>query len=120
MGVALFLVVGGPLALLQCGAWVNMVHDFSKTGSISQAVSKTFDGHHLCPLCKKLARARSAEEKAPLTLKVEKKAEAFIVQSNSEVPVPSCREFVFAPFREPPLPEVFSAPPVPVPRDLLS
>ena len=76
---ALFLTAGGHYALLQTVAWTTMVNDFSRTNSLSMAVEKTFDGRHPCPLCKKIAKARSAEEKAPATVKVEKKAEVFVV-----------------------------------------
>ena len=55
MALALFVAIGGPLAVLQGIAWVNMVHDFSKTGSLTQAVEKTFDGKHPCLLCKKIS-----------------------------------------------------------------
>jgi hypothetical protein len=120
MGAALFMVLGGPLALLQCIAWVNMVHDFSKTGSISQAVSMTFDGHHLCPMCQKLVKARAAEEKAPVTMKVDKKATVFIAGTSSEIPLPLHCPMVYwpAPLRS--IPERFFAPPVPVPIDQIS
>jgi hypothetical protein len=115
MGAALFLIAGGHMALLQGIAWTTMVHDFSRTGSLSQAVEKTFDGHHLCPLCKKIAKERAAQEKAPLSVKAEKKAVVFVAHSGSELPFPTCR-----PLNYPSAPSVFSpertdAPPVPVP-----
>ena len=50
MGLALFLTAGGHYALLQTVAWTTMVNDFSRTGSLSMAVEKTFDGRHPCPL----------------------------------------------------------------------
>jgi len=115
MGLALFMAMGGPLALLQGIAWANMVHDFSKNGSLSQAVTKTFDGHHLCPLCQKLAKARAAEEKAPVTMKTEKKAEVFVAASSQIVPKPLARSFAYPPHPFLNVPEQLSAPPVPVP-----
>ncbi len=115
MSLALFMALGGPLALLQGVAWVGMVHDFSKSGSLSQAVEKTFDGHHLCPLCQKLVKARAAEEKIPVTMKVDKKAEVFIVGSSAEVPVPVSLRFTYGPVPFVMMPERFIAPPVPVP-----
>ena len=119
-GAALFMVIAGPLALMQCVAWVNMVHDFYKTDSISQAVSKTFDGHHLCPMCQKLIKARAAEEKAPITMKVDKKAEVFIAGTGSELPMPFYRPMVYWPAPLISIPERFFAPPVPVPIAQLS
>ena len=115
MITALFLSTGGHLALLQGVAWVTMVHDFSRTGSLSQAVSKTFDGHHLCPLCKKIASERTSEEKAPLTVKVDKKAEVFVQSLASELPRPLSRPYTYGPAPFVSFPEHFFAPPVPVP-----
>ena len=64
MALALFLVAGGHWAMLQSVAWATMVKDFSKTGSLTEAVGKTFDGKHPCAMCKKLTNARASEEKA--------------------------------------------------------
>jgi len=120
MGAALFMAIGGPLALLQAVAWVNMVHDFSKTDSFSQAVTKTFDGHHLCPLCQKLAKARAAEEKAPVTVKADKEAKVFLNEARSELPIPISRPFAYGSAPYVSMPELFFAPPVPVPIGWLS
>jgi hypothetical protein len=120
MGLALLMAMGGPLALLQGIAWANMVHDFSKTGTLSQAIAKTFDGHHLCPLCKKIVRARAIEEKTPITMKVDKKAEVFIASNGSELPQPDSRQFIYGPAPFVSMPERFVAPPVPVPIGRLS
>jgi hypothetical protein len=114
-GAALITVISGPLALMQCVAWVMMVHDFSKTGSISQAVGKTFDGHHLCPMCQKLIKARAAQEKAPITMKVGKKPELFISGTPLDLPPRPLRPVVYWPYLLNSIPECFFAPPVPVP-----
>lgn len=115
MAVSLFIALGGPLALLQGVAWVTMVHDFSKSGSLSQAVEKTFDGQHPCPLCQKLAKARAAEEKAPVSVKIDKKAEVFIATSGSDLPLPVVNPMIYGPVPFVLMPERFIAPPVPVP-----
>ena len=115
MAVALFSAIGGPLALLQGFAWVKMAHDFSKTGTFSQAIAKTIDGKHLCPLCKKIVRARATEERAPVTMKIDKKAQVFIASNRSELPQPDSRQFIYGPAPFVSLPERFFAPPVPVP-----
>lgn len=120
MGAALFLIAGGHMALLQGIAWTTMVHDFSKTGSLSQAVEKTFDGHHLCPLCKKIAKARAAEEKAPASVKPEKKSEVFVAHINPPLPLPRCRPFVYGVASSVAMPERCDAPPVPVPISSLA
>ena len=115
MGLALFVAIGGPLALLQGVAWVTMVHDFSKTGSLTQAVEKTFDGQHLCPLCKKIVKARATEEKAPVTMKVDKKAEFFIAASGFGLPPPLSRPMCYGPAPFVVMLERCVAPPAPVP-----
>jgi hypothetical protein len=115
MALSLFMALGGPLALLQGVAWVTMVHDFSKSGSLSQAVEKTFDGQHPCPLCQKLAKARAAEEKAPVSVKIDKKAEVFIATSGSDLPLPVVNPMIYGPVPFVLMPERFIAPPVPVP-----
>ena len=120
MTTALFLSVGGHLAILQGVAWATMVRDFSRTGTMTAAVEKTFDGKHPCPLCKKIASARAHEEKAPVTVKAEKKAEVFVNSTSTELPIPVSRPFVYgaAPFV--PMPELCFAPPIPVPRKAVS
>ena len=115
MALALFLVAGGHWAMLQGVAWATMVRDFSKTGSLTEAVGKTFDGKHPCAMCKKLTNARASEEKAPVTLKVDKKAEGFVASARSEVPMPLARPIVYGPAPFVVMPERFFAPPVPVP-----
>jgi hypothetical protein len=115
MALALFLVAGGHWAMLQGVAWATMVKDFSKTGSLTEAVGKTFDGKHPCAMCKKLTNARASEERAPVTLKVDKKAEVFVASIRSEVPMPFARPIVYGPAPFIVMPERFFAPPVPVP-----
>ena len=115
MALALFLVAGGHWAMLQGVAWATMVKDFSKTGSLTEAVGKTFDGKHPCAMCKKLTNARASEERAPVTLKVDKKAEVFVASIRSEVPMPLARPIVYGPAPFVVMPERFFAPPVPVP-----
>lgn len=121
MALALFLSAGGHWAMLQGVAWATMVHDFSQTGSLTEAVEKTFDGRHPCPLCKKIASAQTQEvqqegSKAPSTVKVEKKAETFLAVNGTTLPLPSVRSMVYGPSPFVPMPELSFAPPVPVPR----
>ena len=121
MAVALFMVAGGHWAMLQSVAWAGMVKDFSRTGSLTEAVSKTFDGKHPCAMCKKIASAKAHEEKAPASVKVDKKSEVFVKASGAVLPEPASQSYEYgsAPFVL--MPELFFAPPVPVPiRALLS
>ena len=115
MTAALFLSAGGHLALLQGVAWATMIRDYSRTGSVTAAVEKTFDGKHPCAMCKKIAAQRSHDEKAPVTVKAEKKAEVFIALGTDIVPLPIVRSFDYPLYPFLNLPEHPSAPPVPVP-----
>jgi hypothetical protein len=118
MALSLFLVAGGHWAMLQGVAWVTMVHDFSRGGSLTQAVEKTFDGKHPCAMCKKIAKAKNSEasgEKAPVTVKMDKKAEVFVKAPGSELPTPVSRSFAYGPAPFVSIPELCFAPPVPVP-----
>jgi hypothetical protein len=118
MALALFLVAGGHWAMLQGVAWATMVRDFSKTGSLTEAVGKTLDGKHPCAICKKIAKAKSSEsseEQAPASVKAEKKAEVFVASDLSDVPTPVSRPFAYGPAPFVSIPELCFAPPVPVP-----
>jgi len=44
ISLALFLVIGGPWAVLQTVAWTKMMVDYSRGASLTEAVTKTFDG----------------------------------------------------------------------------
>ena len=118
MALALFLIAGGHWAMLQSVAWAGMVKDFSKSGSLTEAVGKTFDGQHPCAMCKKIAKAKSSEsseQQVPASVKAEKKAEAFVASALSDVPMPIARPIVYGPAPFVVMPERFFAPPVPVP-----
>jgi hypothetical protein len=60
--LVLVLSLGLHWALLQTVAWTGMIISYSRDASFSEAVSKTFDGEHPCPMCKVIKKAR-AEEK---------------------------------------------------------
>jgi hypothetical protein len=61
---ALCLTLGFHWGILQSVAWVGMLINYSRAGSLKDAVCKTFDGQHPCPLCK-LVRAAKAGERKP-------------------------------------------------------
>lgn len=48
----LCISLGLQWAVLQGVAWTGMLISFSRDGSLIEAMSKTFDGEHPCPLCK--------------------------------------------------------------------
>ena len=59
----LVLSLGLHWALLQTVAWTGMLVSYSRDGSFKQAVAKTFDGKHPCPLCKVIEKGRAEEKK---------------------------------------------------------
>jgi len=60
--------MGGHWLALQGIAWVTMLADNSRQNSLVDAVSKTFDGQHPCPLCKAVASGQSEEREQKETL----------------------------------------------------
>ena len=85
--------MGGHWALLQTIAWGNMLVDFSSESSFSEAMDKTFDGEHPCPLCKVVKKSKSEGDKKPV-LKSEMKMEVAL-PAPVKVPFPRSTELVF-------------------------
>jgi hypothetical protein len=72
--LTLVLSTGLHWAALQSVAWAGMLAGHLRSQSVAQAVSQTFDGKHLCPLCRAIAAAKNkqkAAESAALNLKFE-------------------------------------------------
>ena len=91
---ALFVSMGGHLLIFQTIAWGNMLADFSSKGSFSEAMDKTFDGEHPCPLCKAVKKSKGEEDKKPL-LKSEMKME-MALPVPVKVPLPRSTEVAFS------------------------
>ena len=66
--IACLHLMGGHWLALQGVAWVTMLVDNSQESSLVDAVSKTFDGQHPCPLCKAVATGQSEEREQKETL----------------------------------------------------
>ena len=92
VGFALFLVVGGPWTILQAVAWGKMVIDYSRQSSVTEAVSKTFDGNHPCSLCKKISKVRDQERKTTTVVFQLKNDKPFISVKNTELRLPDERK----------------------------
>jgi hypothetical protein len=72
--LSLVATLGAHWALLQTVAWTTMLANNLQSGSIHDAVTKTFDGKHPCPLCRAIAAAKKSEKKSAAvssTLKME-------------------------------------------------
>lgn len=59
----LVLSLGLHWTLLQTIAWTGMLISYSQDGSLTEAVTKTFDGKHPCCLCKTIKSGQQEEKK---------------------------------------------------------
>ena len=64
--VAFLAATGGHWALFQTVAWTNMLADNLQTASLSEALTKTFDGKHPCNMCHEISAAKQTEKKSDL------------------------------------------------------
>ena len=60
---AYFMAIGGHWVVLQGMAWTKMFVERASTTSLQVAATTTFDGHHPCKLCLKIARSSTSEKK---------------------------------------------------------
>jgi hypothetical protein len=90
--LVLVLSIGGHWAFLQSVAWVGMAVTYSKNTSLSQALGKTFDGKHLCKLCKIVRAGKKAEDSREMKIDIKKfdiiagANTVFIFESPSMIP----------------------------------
>jgi hypothetical protein len=110
---ALCLCLGMPWATLQSVAWATMLLKNSRQFSLTEAVSRTFDGEHPCELCKHIARAQHEP--------VKKAATASVIRADLFPPSPTAsftRDFTLLQYRDlsPLAVSRAEAPPSPPPR----
>ncbi|HLP78557.1 MAG TPA: hypothetical protein VK327_16755 [Candidatus Paceibacterota bacterium] len=119
--LALFVMLGGHWLALQSVAWARMLVEFSQTDSFSDAVEKTFDGEHPCPMCVNIRDGRQQEERSqsqtPL-LKLEKSSELFCEIRGVQIPVPPVAAEDAVAFVPRWLSDFIDSPPSPPPRTL--
>lgn len=111
----LILSVGGHWALLQSVAWMTMVMDYAQESSISEAVSKTFDGRHPCKLCKLVKKGKESEQRQD-ALKIKTKIDFWAPAPEAALPHSEVAALEFPPLTEN-LPYLKAAPPLPPPRE---
>jgi hypothetical protein len=115
MCAAFLSFAGGHWALLQTIAWGQMLRDYSKNMPIAEAIERTFSGAYPCTMCKKIAEEQQKEEKAPATVKLDKKAEIFLLWARDLLRKPESKDFSYLPSGETAPAERSEAPPVPIP-----
>ena len=77
--VVLCCSLGLQWAVLQGIAWTGMLISFSRDGSLVEAVAKTFDGEHPCPLCKAVDKGQKQDQEKSIQVPM-KKLDAVLVQ----------------------------------------
>jgi len=113
---ALCCAIGLQWLALQSIAWTSMIIDYSKRGTLCQAIAQTFDGAHPCSLCRVVNKANSTEKKSDLQVLTPKIDMICVCQ-----PASYLRPFIrleytageFCSF------QIGQSPPVPPPRSLL-
>lgn len=119
--LAMFSVAGGHWAILQTVAWTKMLWTYSQQAdSLLVGAKKTFSGEYPCEMCRKVAEAQKQEEKAPATMKTEKKAETFFACERFLASPPPQTEFSYGRVAALSFPARFDSPPRPVPRAIIS
>jgi hypothetical protein len=86
--LAMFAVAGGHWAVLQSIAWGQMLYTYSQEAGFVAGAQKTFSGEAPCSMCKSIVEAKKQEEKAPATIKVDKKSDKALVVFGKLVPLP--------------------------------
>ncbi|HLP77276.1 MAG TPA: hypothetical protein VK327_10195 [Candidatus Paceibacterota bacterium] len=116
----LVLSLGLHWAFLQSVAWVGMIANFSRDASLTEAVSKTFDGDHPCCLCKAIEKGRAEEKQQEQKQQVKpgSKMDPGLVWQTVAFDFSSAREHISAPDQT--AVSRREAPPKPRPRLLLS
>ena len=96
----LCLALGLHWALVQGIAWAEMFIDFASEGSVIEAVEKTFDGQHPCPLCAKVKEGNrdSKDPQSPQEDDAVKELDAVLVSHAVLIP-PAGEKMNFAPLR---------------------
>lgn len=115
MFLAMFSIAGGHWAILQTVAWAQMISDYSQEGGLASGVAQTFSGERPCGMCRSIEKNRQKEERAPASLKVNKKAEVFVTSVTESLRPPQARVFSYL-SSETAFPSRAFPPPVPVPR----
>jgi len=114
---ALCSAIGLHWLTLQSIAWTSMIIDYSKRGTLCQAIAQTFDGAHPCSLCYTVNAGKDSEKKSDLQSPAPKIDMICVWRTAS-----SLRPFI--PFeyavRDSCSSQIGRSPPVPPPRSLLS
>jgi hypothetical protein len=115
IAIALSMTMGGHWFLLQTVAWTGMLITYSRDANIVEAVSKTFDGAHPCPLCKTIKQGRDDERKKSPSVSLTKMDLKYLKPQGSPLAAPAFRPHSW-PLLEQMALAIAHEPPVPPPR----
>ena len=94
------LSLGMHWGLLQGIAWTGMLVSFASEGTMIEAVEKTFDGQHGCPLCQTVKEGRESDQNQPQQAgQSMQKMNAVLVTAMTLI-APAAEEMSFAVVRE--------------------
>ena len=113
--VALLGATGTHWLVLQSVAWTTMFADNLRSGSVSDAIVRTFDGRHPCRLCRQIATGKQGEKKSDVRLEWKK------LEFSYTLPVFQFKPPLHFPGIQSPIDSanpLTHAPPVPPPRRL--
>jgi len=114
---ALCCAIGLHWLTLQSIAWTSMIIDYSKRGTLCQAIAQTLDGAHPCSLCHIVNNGKAAEKKSDLQL-LTPKLDLICTKHAISLVLPFISfDYANSNFR---ISEVGHSPPVPPPRSILS
>ena len=113
---SLCCAIGLQWVALQSIAWTSMIIDYSKRGTLCQAIAQTLDGAHPCSLCRVVNKANSTEKKSDLQL-LTPKLDLICTKHAITLGLPFISfDYANRNFR---ISEVGQSPPVPPPRSIL-
>jgi hypothetical protein len=101
--------------VFQTTAWAQMIRDYSKTGTIAEAIAKTYNGRSPCGMCTKISEERQ-KENSPAAVKFDKKGEIFFVAVRRYLQRPGIKDYRYFDLDDPTSTKRSQTPPAPVPR----
>jgi len=108
--LTLVTITGANWAMLQTVAWTSMLANNLLTQTLSEAVTRTFDGNYPCPLCRAIAESKKSEKKSEILSASQKMefpplAEGLVlIQPPHSLPFPQLSSCADLPRQKPPLP----------------
>jgi len=87
--LTLVFSMGLHWTLLQTVAWTGMIVSYSRNAPFAEAVARTFDGKHSCPMCLMIRNGRQQEErqqKNPSLIKTEKMPDCVLDDRPARIP----------------------------------